>query len=54
MSARPTSRRTRQVGKSADPLHGLGFELPDSVSTRLDAASQWTISPPVNGQHNAA
>ncbi|MEV1320560.1 aldo/keto reductase [Micromonospora arborensis] len=44
--------------RSADQLSanlaGLAFELPDSVSTRLNAASQCTISPPVNGQHNAA
>ncbi|MEU7589864.1 aldo/keto reductase [Micromonospora sp. NPDC049230] len=44
--------------RSADHLSanlaGLAFELPEGVSTRLDAASRCTITPPVSGQHHTA
>ncbi|WP_433124335.1 aldo/keto reductase [Micromonospora sp. CA-240977] len=35
-------------------LAGLTFDLPKTISARLDAASQGTVTPAVNGQHKAA
>ncbi|MEU1398105.1 aldo/keto reductase [Micromonospora zamorensis] len=35
-------------------LAGLAFDLPKTISTRLDVVSQGTVTPAVNGQHNAA
>ncbi|MBM0278296.1 aldo/keto reductase [Micromonospora tarensis] len=34
-------------------LAGLAFDLPETISTRLNAASQCTVSPAANGQHHA-
>jgi aryl-alcohol dehydrogenase-like predicted oxidoreductase len=44
----------RTAGQLTAGLAGLAFELPEQAATRLTAASQFTVVPPVNGQHHAA
>ncbi|MFC4584466.1 aldo/keto reductase [Sphaerisporangium corydalis] len=44
----------RSTEQLAANLASLAFNLPEPVSARLNATSRCTVTPPVNGQHNAA
>nr|WP_239135798.1 aldo/keto reductase [Dactylosporangium siamense] len=44
----------RTVDQLTAGLAGLAFDLPEQAAARLDAASQFTVVPPTNGQHRAA
>jgi aryl-alcohol dehydrogenase-like predicted oxidoreductase len=44
----------RSADQLAANLAGLAFDLPDALTTRLNAASQCTAAPAVTGQHRAA